>query len=150
MYATLRARAIQEGDLMAQCYRQSQEAYQRGDRALAKRLSEEGRVHKQEMENLNTSASAWIFRGEHHDNEVGNQVNLHDLYAKEAITYAEKAIEKAREQGISEIRLIIGKGLHSERNVAKIKPALEEFMKGRNIQAELDPTNTGVLIARLT
>ena len=66
MYATLRARAIQEGDLMAQCYRQSQEAYQRGDRALAKRLSEEGRVHKQEMENLNTSASAWIFRGEHH------------------------------------------------------------------------------------
>ena len=42
------------------------------------------------------------------DNEVGNQVNLHDLYVKEAITYAEKAIEKAREQGISEIRLIIG------------------------------------------
>lgn len=135
---------------MAQCYRQSQEAYQRGDRALAKRLSEEGRVHKQEMENLNTSASAWIFRENNLDNEVGNQVNLHDLYAKEAITYAEKAIEKAREQGISEIRLIIGKGLHSERNVAKIKPALEEFMKGRNIQAELDPTNTGVLIARLT
>ena len=65
MYATLRARAIQEGDLMAQCYQQSQEAYQRGDRALAKRLSEEGRVHKQEMENLNASASAWVFRGEH-------------------------------------------------------------------------------------
>jgi len=35
-------------------------------------------------------------------------VNLHDLYVKEAIVYAEKAIENAREQGISEIRLIIG------------------------------------------
>jgi len=64
-YTTLRSRAIQEGDLMAQCYRQSQESYQRGDRALAKQLSEEGGMHKQRMEDLNTSASAWIFRGEH-------------------------------------------------------------------------------------
>lgn len=135
---------------MAQCYQQSQEAYQRGDRALAKRLSEEGRVHKQEMENLNTSASAWIFRENNLGKEADHQVNLHDLYVKEAIVYAEKAIENAREQGIPEIRLIIGKGLHSEGNVAKIKPALQEFMKGRNIQAKLDPSNPGILIVHLT
>ncbi|KIM69735.1 hypothetical protein SCLCIDRAFT_19526 [Scleroderma citrinum Foug A] len=133
-YTTLRSRAIQEGDLMAQCYRQSQEAYQRGDRALAKQLSEEGGIHKQKMEKLNTSASAWIFRGwtkltDMKNREVG-EVDLHDLYVKEAIAYAEKAIEKARKQGTSKIRLIVGKGLHSERNEAKIKPALEEFMKG--------------------
>lgn len=39
--------------------------------------------------------------------EVG-EVDLHDLYVKEAIAYAEKAIEKARKQGTSEIRLIVG------------------------------------------
>lgn len=63
IYASLRARAKREGDLMAQCYQQSQEAYQRRDRARAKALSEEGKRHALEMENLNAKASAMIFEG---------------------------------------------------------------------------------------
>lgn len=121
----------------------------RQETALAKQLSEEGGMHKQRMENLNTSASAWIFR-ENNLNKDDDEVDLHNLYVKEAIAHAEKGIEKARKQGISEIRLIVGKGLHSERNEAKIKPALEDFMKGRNMRVGLDPNNTGILIARLT
>lgn len=62
-YASLRARAKQEGDLMAHCYRQSQEAYERRDRARAKALSDEGKRHALKMEDLNTKASAIIFKG---------------------------------------------------------------------------------------
>jgi hypothetical protein len=62
-YATLRARAKQEGDLMAQYFQQSKEAYERRDRARAKLLSEEGKRHATKMEKLNAQASATIFKG---------------------------------------------------------------------------------------
>jgi hypothetical protein len=49
---------------MAECFARSQQAYTNGDRALAKDLSNEGKAHKQKMEDLNKRASDWIFRGE--------------------------------------------------------------------------------------
>ena len=62
-YTSLRARAKQEGDLMAESYRQSQEAYERRDRARAKALSDEGKRHALKMDSLNAVASATIFKG---------------------------------------------------------------------------------------
>ena len=62
-YASLRAKAKKEGDLMAQCYQQSQEAYERRDRALAKTLSDQGKRHALKMESLNAQASNIIFKG---------------------------------------------------------------------------------------
>ena len=49
---------------MAQCYQQSHEAYQQGNGALAKELSQKGGAHKHRMESLNAEASTWIFRGD--------------------------------------------------------------------------------------
>ncbi|KAI6118282.1 hypothetical protein F5141DRAFT_1097547 [Pisolithus sp. B1] len=130
---------------MAQYYRQGHEAYQQGQRALAKQLSEKGSGHKRKMERLNVEAGAWIFRGDHKPGEV----DLHGLYVKEAVMYAEDAIEKAQSRGDLEIRLLVGKGLHSDGQVAKIKPALEELMKRRSLPADVDPDNAGLLIIRL-
>lgn len=147
-YVVLRAEATREGDLMAQCYRQSHEAYQQGQGALAKELSEKGGVHKRRMERLNAEAGAWIFRENNLDSKPG-EVDLHGLYVKEAVMYAEGAIDKAQRRGDSEIRLIVGKGLHSDGQVAKIKPALEELMKRRGLPADTDPDNAGLLVVRL-
>ncbi|KAL4078340.1 hypothetical protein V8B97DRAFT_1254624 [Scleroderma yunnanense] len=134
--------------MMAQCSRQSQEAYQRGDKTLAKQLSVQKGKHRRKMEGLNNLASAQIFKAKNPDGETG-RVDLHNLYVKEALSYAEKAIEKAREQSRSQIQFIVGKGLHSEGNEAKIKPALKELLEERGIQAVLDPNNAGILIAHL-
>lgn len=62
-YMSLRAKANEQGDLMARCFQQSHEAYGRGDGARAKELSEKGKQHERTMESLNAEASAWIFRG---------------------------------------------------------------------------------------
>ncbi|KAL4073867.1 hypothetical protein J3A83DRAFT_4090749, partial [Scleroderma citrinum] len=59
----------------------------------------------------------------------------------------------------------VGKGLHSDDHIAKLKPALEELMKkyftkssvssgylhscGCDLPAELDPNNPGILIVCL-
>jgi DNA-nicking Smr family endonuclease len=147
-YTSLRAKANQEGDAMAKCFQQSHEAYSRREGALAKELSEKGKKHERTMEALNAEASAWIFRENNSDSKPG-ELDLHGLYVKEAISYSDKAIKEARQRGDSQIRLIVGKGLHSNGHVAKIKPALEDLMKQLNLPVEVDPQNTGVLIVQL-
>lgn len=48
---------------MAKCFQESHEAYARGDGALAKELSNQGKEHQKQMERLNQSASDFIFIG---------------------------------------------------------------------------------------
>jgi len=147
-YTSLRSRANQEGDQMAQCFEQSHEAYNSGDGALAKELSNKGKAHQREMERLNKEASDWIFIENNKDSQPG-EVDLHGLYVKEAITYTDRAIQEARSRGDTELHLIVGKGLHSSGHVAKLKPAIEELMQKNQLVAELDPQNSGVLIVSL-
>jgi len=148
-YTALRTKANEHGDLMARCFQESHEAYNQGDHARAKELSAEGKQHERKMESLNAEASAWIFRQNNLDSKPG-EVDLHGLYVKEAVSYVEKSIEGARRRGDAEIRLIVGKGLHSDGHVAKIKPVIEDLMRKQNIPTEIDPHNGGVLVARLS
>ncbi|KAL0956027.1 hypothetical protein HGRIS_002200 [Hohenbuehelia grisea] len=147
-YMGLRASAKEEGDRMARCFEESKEAYNRGDGARAKELSNEGKQHKQKMEDINKQASEWIFIENNKDSKPG-EVDLHGLYVKEAITYTDRAIQEAKQRGDSEIHLIVGKGLHSQGGAAKIKPAIEELMQKHQLTAAMDPTNAGVLIVQL-
>jgi hypothetical protein len=62
-YMAMRAQANDEGDQMAHAFQQSHEAYERGDGALAKELSNKGKAHQAKMEELNRKASEWIFVG---------------------------------------------------------------------------------------
>lgn len=50
------------------------------------------------------------------------------LYVKEAIAKTETAVQAAQSRGDSHIRIIVGKGLHSQGHAAKLKPAIEELM----------------------
>jgi len=133
---------------MAQCFEESHAAYARGDGALAKELSNKGKAHQKEMERLNAQASEWIFSENNKDSKPG-EIDLHGLYVKEAITFTERAIQDARQRGESQINLIVGKGLHSPKGVAKLKPAIEELMQKQGLIAELDENNGGVLTVNL-
>ncbi|PPR07409.1 hypothetical protein CVT26_013725 [Gymnopilus dilepis] len=152
-YASLRAQANEHGSQMAKCFQQSHEAYARGDGALAKDLSNQGKEHQRRMQELNKQASDYIFSSTDApplrlDTEPG-EVDLHGLYVKEAISRADEAIQIAKRSGQKEIRFIVGKGLHSHDGVAKIKPAIEDLMQKHRLLAELDPHNSGVLIVKI-
>lgn len=133
---------------MARAFQESHEAYARGDGAGAKELSNQGKDHQRKMEQLNKQASDWIFVENNKDSNPG-EIDLHGLYVKEAIAHTDDAIEQAKRKGDSEIHLIVGKGLHSQGGVAKIKPAIESLMQKHQLVAELDPHNAGVLIVYL-
>ncbi|RXW25572.1 hypothetical protein EST38_g250 [Candolleomyces aberdarensis] len=62
-YKSLRARANEEGDLMAKCFSQGSDAYNRGDHAGAKQFSTKGKQHQKRMDELNKEASDWIYKG---------------------------------------------------------------------------------------
>jgi len=147
-YVSLRAQANQEGDAMARCFEQSHEAYAQGAGARAKELSTQGHQHQHKMESLNQQASDWIFAENNKDSKPG-EIDLHGLFVKEAIAHTDSAIEQAKQRGDLDIRLIVGKGLHSTSGHAKIKPAIEELMQKHQLVAELDPQNAGVLVVRL-
>ncbi|KAF8131691.1 hypothetical protein EV363DRAFT_1103514, partial [Boletus edulis] len=103
------------------CYRQSKEAYKRGDYARAKALSDEQKRHERKRETLHAEASATIFK-ENNRGRDACEVDLHGLFVKEAIAYAEKAVTGARQSGYPEIRLIVGQGNHSEKGIPRLKP----------------------------
>lgn len=47
--------------------------------------------------------------------------DLHGLYTAEAIERTERAVRDAQQQGKPELRVIVGKGIHSKDHVAHIK-----------------------------
>lgn len=147
-YTGLRARANAAGDEMARNFDAAHEAYASGDGARAKELSNAGKAAQREMDRLNEEAAEWIFRENNTDSGPG-EVDLHGLYVKEAIRFTDKSITEARARGDSQIRFIVGKGLHSANHVAKIKPAIEELIQKNGLVAELDEHNAGVVIVGL-
>lgn len=147
-YMQLRNQARSEGDKMAKCFDDSHKAYSNGDGGRAKQLSNEGHEHKRKMEQLNGEAADWIYHANNEDSGP-NEVDLHGLYTQEAITKTEEAIRSAQGKGMPELRVIVGKGIHSKDHVAHIKPAIEKLMKDYGIAAELDPKNAGVLLVHL-
>ncbi|KAK0477558.1 hypothetical protein IW261DRAFT_265787 [Armillaria novae-zelandiae] len=147
-YNSLCARANNEGDEMVRCFSESREAYSRGDRAAAKILSNQGKFHKQSMQQLNKEASNGIYLKNNRDRKLG-EIDLHGLYVKEAVAYTDAALEEAKLRGDSEIRFIVGRGLHSEDGEAKLGPAIKGLMRKYQLGAEFDPSNCGVLVVEL-
>jgi len=147
-YEAMRNEANRHGDMMSQCFSQSQQAYDADDHGRAKELSNEGKHHQQQMEELNERCSAWIYH-ENNKSQPHGSVDLHGLYVQEAIEYTEKAIKSAKSEGLTELRLIVGKGNHSENHVRKIAPAVNKLMKQEHLTAAPEPGNYGVIVVHL-
>lgn len=148
-YKDLRDKARSEGDMMANAFRASKKAYAQGDGARAKQLSDEGNMHKRNMEQLNAEACMWIFAANNADSPP-DTVDLHGLYVKEALAKTEEAIQKAQSQNYPQLKLIVGKGIHSRDHVAHIKPAVEDLLRKYGIAAHVDKQNEGIVIVDLS
>lgn len=147
-YINLRNQARSEGDKMAQCFDQSHKTFAQGDGARAKQLSNEGHEHKMNMERLNKQAADWIFMANNEDSPQ-DTVDLHGLYTSEALERTEQAVRQGQSHGWSEMRIIVGKGLHSKDHRQHIAPAVEKMVRDYSLEAHLDPRNAGVLVVNL-
>ncbi|KAG1760495.1 hypothetical protein EDD22DRAFT_74255 [Suillus occidentalis] len=144
---SLRLKATQEGDRMGKCFKERNEARARNEHQRAKELTQRGEVHKANMTLLDKEASAKIFQ--ENNQKRRNEVDLHGLYVAEARSYFDISLQGARDREESSLRVIVGKGNHSDNNTPKIKPAIQAHGKSLGLSVEVDPRNDGCLIVSL-
>ena len=74
---------------------------------------------------------------------------LRELYALLCAHLRLRSLQDGRARGLSELRLIVGKGHHSLSRIAKIKPAVALFIQRKQLSAQEDQHNAGVLVVQL-
>ncbi|KAI8903682.1 DUF1771-domain-containing protein [Powellomyces hirtus] len=148
-----RQKATHQAELRNDCYRRSQRAFQTGDKALAKELSTEGKLHAAEMDKYNELAASTAFAQCNPRNKGSStslsQLDLHGLFVKEALAKLEIHVRECRKAGVKTTTVITGRGSHSKDGIAKIKPAVEEFLKRERIKAIEDARNPGSVTLEL-
>jgi len=147
-FVSLRNQAINEGNLMKQKFDEAHRAYDLKDGARAKALSNQAKAHQERRNQLNKQAADWIFK-ENNRHVPSDTIDLHGLYVQESLSYAENFINRAeRNNGPDSLRIIVGKGLHSQNFQAKLKPAIEKLVQKHHLAIDFDNHNAGVLLVR--
>ncbi|KAI9033944.1 hypothetical protein CLU79DRAFT_726386 [Phycomyces nitens] len=143
-YTRLRECAHQEAEKRNDCYGRSKAAYQSGDGALAKQLSNQGHQHDNAMNRYNSQAADLIFKLKNQGRSP-TEIDLHGLFVKEASAKVEEAIKRCEREKYDHLVIIVGKGLHSTGNIAKLKPAILDLVKRYNVHVEPNKPNPGCL-----
>jgi DNA-nicking Smr family endonuclease len=128
---------------------QSQQAYKSGDKAKAKQLSDELKQVAEEAEEKNIQAAEYVFR-ENNADSAEDEIDLHGLFVNEAEFILQRRIGEAIRTNQSHLRVIVGKGLHSQNGIAKLKPAVDQMCDDAKLNHHIDPKNTGVLVIDLS
>ncbi|KAI9463664.1 hypothetical protein BJY52DRAFT_1115667, partial [Lactarius psammicola] len=144
----LREKARGSGREMAEAYSRAKSAQRMGDRWAAQEHRQRADALKSVMEELDRRAAGIIFI-ENNKNRKDGMFDLHGLYVAEAVGFTNELLRSAGSRGDEVVRLIVGKGLHSDSGGAKIRPALENLCTERGLDHSLDPHNAGVLVVRL-
>ncbi|ORY69674.1 uncharacterized protein BCR38DRAFT_480849 [Pseudomassariella vexata] len=126
-YDRLRDLARAEAAKRNSCFDRAHQAYERGDGAEAKELSNEGKRHAAKMDEYNKQASDFIFRENNLMGRVPDDtIDLHGQFVEEAEEILEQRIRYAQQHGQTHLHVIVGKGNHSANHVQKIKPRVQQ------------------------
>ncbi|KAI0554679.1 DUF1771-domain-containing protein [Xylaria curta] len=132
-FKRLRKAAEVEYEKKNDCMQRAHQAYERGDGAGAKQLSNAGKAHAAEGDRLNKEASKTIF--DIVNDGLGPQViDLHGLYVHEAVDFTTIRIRDNQSSGLTDLHVIVGQGHHSIDHKQKIKPAIEELCENLGLQ----------------
>jgi len=63
-------------------------------------------------------------------------IDLHLQFVKEAVAICDEQLKIARDKGLTEMTIIVGRGNHSEGGVCKIAPAVEEWAEKNGLQKQ--------------
>jgi NEDD4-binding protein 2 len=118
-------------------YRQATECFVRGDLAGAERHARAARREESLMQEAHQDAARSIMSGAGPASRVVSEVDLHGRFtadavncAMETLAGAKKQIPRTRESGVRYVvRVVTGRGAHSQGNVARIKPAVIRYLE---------------------
>ena len=148
-YMRLRKLADEAFAKKKQYSKQSQAAYKSGDHSGAYEYSEEAKKQTDIADRFNIEAAEYVFVQNNVDSD-SNEIDLHGLFVKEAKWILQKRIAVGIRNGETNLEVVVGKGLHSQNGISKIKPAVEELCSEAQLRNYINPKNSGVLVIDLS
>ena len=140
----LRQEARQAFEDANKCYKDSQDAWNNGDKALAKSKKDERIAFQNKAKSLNKQAADIIY-ADKNSNRKDNEIDLHGLTVSEALAAVEEAIKVAKQKRLKTLVIITGRGNNSP-NGAKIKPAVtEQLIQKYSLQVTANFPNPGCI-----
>eukprot|EP00158_Paraphelidium_tribonemae_P001171 Partr_v1_DN24060_c0_g2_i1_m34717 putative SMR domain-containing protein len=140
-----RDQAHQHAQLRGKAFEQSKKCHSRGDHKGAKSFSQQGHLEDEKMKEWNAKASDRIFEA-NNQSRPRDEIDLHGLYVEEAKERVISRIDECKRKNVKELRVIVGKGLHSSNGIQKLKPAILELVQEHHLRCTIDPHNEGCLI----
>lgn len=138
-YDRLRDLAREEARMRNDCFNQAHEAYECGNGALAKALSDQGKSHARKMDKYNRQASDFIFRENNSPGRVAeDELDLHGQFVEEVDDILEQRVRTAQAKGETHLHVIVGKGNHSTSQVQKLKPRVEKVCRELGLECHTE------------
>jgi len=144
-YRRLRALGRKEADARSQCYDGAHKAYEEGNGALAHQLSEKGKLHDQAAKTYNQQAAEFVFRA-NNSRCAGDEIDLHGLYVEEAAQIFETRVQACQQRNEDHLHVIVGKGIHSQNHMAKLKPEIEKLCQQQQFKYFVEENEGRILV----
>lgn len=126
-------------------YERSKAAYNRKDHAAAKKESDAGHAADRRSKQFQERAAEMYYQRNNAGKGPG-EVDLHGLRVHEAVMYAERAMEVAKKHQLKTMVVIVGRGVHSQDHIPKIKPAIMDLIVKHNLRCRPGVPNQGCIL----
>lgn len=131
----------------AELLSRSQAAWRAGDKALAKSLSDAGKAEGARVLEANARAADAYFTSNNKGRPVA-EVDLHGLFADEAVVRIEERIKACRAAGQPHLVVIVGQGNHSKDGIPVLKPRIRNLMEQYGFSVVVDKPNRGCILVQ--
>lgn len=136
-YEDFRTEATLQRRQQIECFNKAAEAHRQGRKDVASFYAQQGHMHGEKMREANHRAAMQIFQRVNTSLLPQNILDLHGLHVDEALYHLSQVLtEKNLEcrQGLCrpQLSIITGKGNHSQGGVARIRPAVLDYLKNQH------------------
>ncbi|GCB74950.1 hypothetical protein scyTo_0018927, partial [Scyliorhinus torazame] len=138
-YEDFRAEAVLHRRKQQECFSKAAEAHRRDMKPVAVFYAQQGHLHGEKMKEANYRAAANILKRVNVSLLPQNVLDLHGLHVEEAQYHLENVLldkinEYQQKGGKPYLAVITGRGCHSQGGVARIKPAVIDYLKTHNFR----------------
>ncbi|XP_041839319.1 NEDD4-binding protein 2 isoform X2 [Melanotaenia boesemani] len=136
-YEDFRAEASLQRRRQLESFAKAAEAYKQGRKEVASFYAQQGHLHGQRMREANHRAAVQIFNRVNSSLLPRNILDLHGLHVDEALEHLAQVLQDKTadcEQGLCQPQLsvITGRGNHSQGGVARIRPAVIDYLTNKH------------------